>query len=430
MDIKTHFRGFCLILMLVAASCGGSGVGSSGPQDPTSGGSGNTGKTPALASITISPSSPNVAAGATTQLVATAAFSDGTTLDITATVKWSSSDSGVATVGSTGLVTASVSGATTIRAEKDGITGDVTLTVTSTGGGRQPARIYATIVTHNERSPHLECDPVVTDRSAYLANRELTLELAHMVVGHGAAWDLQTDYMYLDAVKRWDTPQEMTLTAGRNLIQYLAELSPGQLVIDAHGHTASGPNYADISYLIGLMGAPRNGVVGGFIYYPSASQGWTQFESAINGRKYPDVTWTADILWGAATMNHLGPDSKASGVWRPKDSTHFHTDDPGRRLVNVGGYTSDTSGVEDLLSRLKAGRLQEGKIYTATIFLNQCSLTSRKIADLSSFIDAHAADVSRGLLVWATLPEIVHIWREEYESRPTIFLQDGFTPPY
>ena len=69
-------------------------------------------------------------------------------------------------------------------------------------------------------------------------------------------------------------------------------------------------------------------------------------------------------------------------------------------------------------------------MYTATIFLNQCTLTSGKIAELASFIDAHTADVSNGLLVWATLPEVVRVWREEYESRPTIYLPPGFTPPY
>jgi hypothetical protein len=92
--------------------------------------------------------------------------------------------------------------------------------------------------------------------------------------------------------------------------------------------------------------------------------------------------------------------------------------------VNVGGFTSDAAGVDDLLTRLRAGSLEEGRMYTASIFVNQCGFSADETAGYARFIDDHAADVASGDLVWATLPEVVRIWREDYASAPVI-LQAG-----
>jgi hypothetical protein len=293
-----------------------------------------------------------------------------------------------------------------------------------TAGDQPRTRIYATFVSHNERSPHAECDPVVTDQAGYLANRALTRKFAEMIVTHQAAWDMQSDYQYLEAVQAWDTDTEKASTDGKNLIQYLAELSPDRIVLDAHGHTETGgPNYADISYLHELLGAPRNGVVGGFIYDPTESETWTQFETITTGRVNPAVAWASDILWGGGTLNHQGVDDTSSGVWRPKDASNFYVDDPGAHLVNIGAYWGNPEGLTDLLDKLHSGRLEQGRMYTAAIFFNQCTLSDDIVQQLAVDIDAHAADAASGDLVWATLPEIERIWREDYSSTPIIFVQ-------
>jgi hypothetical protein len=84
----------------------------------------------ALASINVTPATPQVAAGGTTQLTATGTYTDGSTQDVTPTATWVSSAPGVATV-SAGLVscsaTAAVGGSATISA-----TG-ATATATTTG---------------------------------------------------------------------------------------------------------------------------------------------------------------------------------------------------------------------------------------------------------------------------------------------------------
>lgn len=67
-------------------------------------------------SLVITPASPRLPVGASTQFTATATFFDGTTADISSAVTWSSDDTSVATVSSTGVVTALQPGMVTISA--------------------------------------------------------------------------------------------------------------------------------------------------------------------------------------------------------------------------------------------------------------------------------------------------------------------------
>ncbi|PYX94040.1 MAG: hypothetical protein DMG67_02630 [Acidobacteria bacterium] len=83
----------------------------------------------ALTSIAISPSDPNVVFGSKLQLTATGIYSDGGTRDFTGTAAWSSTNTGVATVNATGLVTSVHEGTSTIQATQSGVTGSTQLTV-------------------------------------------------------------------------------------------------------------------------------------------------------------------------------------------------------------------------------------------------------------------------------------------------------------
>jgi|HubBroStandDraft_6_1064221.scaffolds.fasta_scaffold00332_12 Flp pilus assembly secretin CpaC len=75
-----------------------------------------------LQSIAITPPSATVTAGITQQWTATGTFSDGTVQDVTASVRWSSSSTNVATIGaSTGLATGVSQGTATITATQGGV---------------------------------------------------------------------------------------------------------------------------------------------------------------------------------------------------------------------------------------------------------------------------------------------------------------------
>lgn len=90
--------------------------------------------TATLTSVQVTPSSPTLSTGATQPFVATAVFSDGSTVAVTASAGWKSSAEGVASVSdagpSRGLVTTLAAGVTTISATYMGVIGSTTLTVT------------------------------------------------------------------------------------------------------------------------------------------------------------------------------------------------------------------------------------------------------------------------------------------------------------
>jgi hypothetical protein len=86
---------------------------------------------PTLSKITINPASTSVLVGGTQQLTATGTNDDGSTSDVTTSATWSSSDSTLVTVNTTGLVTGVANSTTgaTITAVKNGISGTATVTV-------------------------------------------------------------------------------------------------------------------------------------------------------------------------------------------------------------------------------------------------------------------------------------------------------------
>jgi hypothetical protein len=98
--------------------------------------------TQSLRSITLNPAGPlTLAAGQTAQFQALGAYIQGThapvTMNITTSAKWTSSNTAVATVNASGLVTANSAGTTTITASATGLFGLVTATsnIVVTGGG-------------------------------------------------------------------------------------------------------------------------------------------------------------------------------------------------------------------------------------------------------------------------------------------------------
>lgn len=142
--------------------------------------------------------------------------------------------------------------------------------------------------------------------------------------------------------------------------------------------------------------------------------------------KYPVYTWTATQLWGGGSAGHTS-DSNASGIWRPRAAEAFEEDDSNQVLLNVGNYPGtenevDPEPIAGLLTALREGRLQAGRMYTATIMVPQCQLDSDPtlIPRVGLLIDRFQDDVAQGDLVWATLTEMVRVWRADYGSTPLI----------
>lgn len=81
-------------------------------------------------SIAVTPATNTIASNQTVQLTATATYNDASTEDISGTVTWTSSDTSIATVSSSGLVTAVQEGSVTITATVPGSTVSGTAAIT------------------------------------------------------------------------------------------------------------------------------------------------------------------------------------------------------------------------------------------------------------------------------------------------------------
>jgi hypothetical protein len=82
-----------------------------------------------LKSVSVTPASANIAAGATQQFTATATYSDGSTANVSSTASWTVATPAVATVNSSGLTTGAAAGSAMVTASLSGITANASLTV-------------------------------------------------------------------------------------------------------------------------------------------------------------------------------------------------------------------------------------------------------------------------------------------------------------
>ncbi len=84
---------------------------------------------PTLTSLAVTAAASSVSAGQTTQLAASGTYSDGSSKDLTASAVWSSSDTTIATVSTSDLLTGVKAGMATITATSGSVTGNVSITV-------------------------------------------------------------------------------------------------------------------------------------------------------------------------------------------------------------------------------------------------------------------------------------------------------------
>ncbi len=86
---------------------------------------------PQLVSLAVTPVNSTIAQGSTQQFTATGTYSDGSTQDLTTAVTWTSSNSAVASINSSGLANGVFGGNSTITVASGSVTNSTTLTVTS-----------------------------------------------------------------------------------------------------------------------------------------------------------------------------------------------------------------------------------------------------------------------------------------------------------
>lgn len=140
-----------------------------------------------VASVTVSPSSPSVQVGATTQLSAVTRDASNNVLS-GRVVTWASGNTGIATVSSSGLVTGVAAGTTSITATSGGISGSANITVTA---GQGSSAVFSDDFEAGTFSKWNESDPsvqqIINDpTSAHSGNR--FLRLTYGIGGQDASW--------------------------------------------------------------------------------------------------------------------------------------------------------------------------------------------------------------------------------------------------
>jgi len=309
---------------------------------------------------------------------------------------------------------------------------------------RSKPRILLTVVTHNEQASNVGCAPLYEStragEAALKANRQNTIAFAEMLKTHGAKYQLQTDYTYFDAMQALEARYPSiaaSTTGGVSLFPYLEATHETGISIDPHNHATASINIADVNDRLKSVGLPESGVVGGFLAYPAARADWAQYGTPVAPLTAPATsTFQAKVLWGGASPNHTC-DPNASGVWKPKDEANFQTHDStahlpvigtGRNVKVLDYLDADPSdidnrpGVEKLLAALDTGSLDPNLIYTAALFLDQCTLTSTEIGTLDTYLTSTIDPrVAAGDIVWAGFSEILKRWSVVYAEVPNIY---------
>jgi uncharacterized protein YjdB len=126
---KTWILSFCLLLAgcsgVKSLSSGGSQPGSSGQPVPAS-----------LSGLSVTPNAASITATSTVTLHAMGSYTDGSSKDLSSSATWTSSDTKIATVSTSGVVTGVASGAASITAKSGAFTSSAAITVT---GGTSPS---------------------------------------------------------------------------------------------------------------------------------------------------------------------------------------------------------------------------------------------------------------------------------------------------
>lgn len=117
-------------LLMCLAGCGsGSGSVSNSVNSGNSGNPNPANPSPFVTSLTIRPRDTSKEVGETQAFLALANFSDGSNVDVTSTVQWSSSDPDRVSIGSNGLATANLPATVNITAQALGFSDSTTFTV-------------------------------------------------------------------------------------------------------------------------------------------------------------------------------------------------------------------------------------------------------------------------------------------------------------
>jgi Bacterial Ig-like domain (group 2) len=188
------------------------GVAPGGPVTITATAAGVTGSVPItvnpvpVASVTVTPGTPSVKAGSTLQLAATVKDASGSVLN-GRTVTWSVSNTAIATVSSSGLLTGVAAGTVNVTATCEGVTSTVAVTVGQPSfNAALHLRRQITVTTGTAAIPAGYSVPMTFDHASLVASNTSTANGQDVRVAYwnGTAW-VELDRV-TDTGSSWNSP--------------------------------------------------------------------------------------------------------------------------------------------------------------------------------------------------------------------------------
>lgn len=295
------------------------------------------------------------------------------------------------------------------KSGKDFTTTSGRITNTTTTPEISSTPIYLNFVTHNEPTDKLDYEKNQAD---FNTSTSLVKEFANAVINKNARWNLQTAPKYLMGVIKWED-------AVNNKNDVLESLhNSAQIDVDPRQKTGLGysQNIADVAYLLGTIGVSDTKTVGGFIGSPAQNADWEKFNNPVKGTAYPNQSWQAEILWGAASFGHQNDDLQNYGIWKPKDKANFLTHESNNKLWNIGNGCSNVlfantnpdsifQNIKNVIRAIETGKMPADKFYSMTIMTNQRDFSTAYIQKINWLIDSLNTYSKQGKIVWATLRE-------------------------
>jgi hypothetical protein len=263
-------------------------------------------------------------------------------------------------------------------------------------------------------------------RTAYMRLRTRLVEMATLARRYDARWSFQPDWKFLLAVREYDDAATTRATGNVNVLRYLRDTLG--VTIDPHSHEKGGYNYTDVAHLLTTLGVGGSTVIGGHIWDPSLPmfQRWDRFRVPVRGQRFPETEWRGDILMGSGTPNHVN-DPVISGVWRPKDRSHYWEDDPAGNIACVGDYRRDIEGLPELVDLYRAGKVSPTCMLTSTYHIRPADLTRPDGVEAVERTVMRPLEAKRksGQIELTDFPGLVATWRGRFGARACVF--DGAT---
>ena len=286
-----------------------------------------------VGTIQVSPSSDSITVGQTLQLSATGIVSHGnhppSDQDITDLVAWTTSNVGVASVSSTGMVTAVAAGSTVITASLAGATaGTTAITVTTTGGGGTGGSLVSLAI--------------IPGTQSVSAPGQTTQFIAIGTTSSGATEDVTSTSAWASSSTNIATVTSgglaTAVSAGSVTITAIATNSNGTVVTGTAAFTVSGGNSEPLTALSitpGSQSVSASGQTGQFIALGTAGSSGLE-EDVTNS---PSITWSSSI----PTIATISSSGLVTGVSAGTSSITALWSNPDNSVVSATATVTVTS---------------------------------------------------------------------------------------